>query len=325
MLKNPLNYGKNMFAGDTKTQIWARDALPILVQRAQDRRTITFSELTKALGLQGGYYNLKMGDVFRHIETTLAQLERRDDWEGEIPHITSIVLRTDGTCSPNMCVAFTGDSQTQPSAKQLQTELDYSFDYKGWDAVLTALSLSNAQIKKTILLVSDEAMPNDYHDEVPDRLLSLFTSPVIRWDNIVYPDFVGEDVPIENIGKFGEPIPRCTAFAFRADWQDVNIDLEVAYVKMNDKTETEVSLVGLYSEHSSKYPPQIKIMFDGTFWEELPVMTHKTFRFYIENLGMYVTMLAIPDLGDKYNTKIELSTANFKEWCPIMASQLAKL
>ena len=36
MFKNPLDSGRNMFAGDTKTQIWARDALPILVQRAQD-------------------------------------------------------------------------------------------------------------------------------------------------------------------------------------------------------------------------------------------------------------------------------------------------
>ena len=69
MFKNPLNYGKNMFAGDTATQRWARKALPILVQRAQDRRTITFSQLTEALKLPGGYYNLKMGHVFRHIET----------------------------------------------------------------------------------------------------------------------------------------------------------------------------------------------------------------------------------------------------------------
>ena len=74
--------GKNMFAGNTKTQAWARDALPILVQRAQERRTITFSELTNELGLPGGYYNLLMGDVFRHIVKTLAQLERTDDWEG---------------------------------------------------------------------------------------------------------------------------------------------------------------------------------------------------------------------------------------------------
>ena len=55
------------------------------------------------------------------------------------------------------------------------------------------------------------------------------------------------------------------------------------------------------------------------------MMTHETFRFYIENLGMYVTMLAIPDLGEKYNTKISLSTAGFEEWCSIMDSELAKL
>ena len=182
-------------------------------------------------------------------------------------------------------------------------------------------------IRKTILLVSDEAMPNAPHDEVPDRLLSLFTSPVIEKGNIVYPDFVGEDVdvPIDSIGEFRDPIPRCTAFAFRSDWQDVNNDLEIAYFKNNDTPERIVSLIGMYSEHSSKYPPPIKSLFDDTFWEKLPVMTHETFQFYMENLGMYVAMLAIPDLADKYNTKIGLSTAGFKEWCSIMDSELAKL
>lgn len=142
MFRNPLNNGRNMFAGDTKTQVWARRALPILVQRAQDRRTITFKELREALGLPGvGYYNLLMRHVCRHIQTTLAQLERRNDWEGEIPHITSIVMKTNGECSPNMCAALTGDSQIQPSATQLQSQLDWSFDYEKWDAVLAALSL----------------------------------------------------------------------------------------------------------------------------------------------------------------------------------------
>jgi hypothetical protein len=183
------------------------------------------------------------------------------------------------------------------------------------------------KVLNTILLVSDEAMPNDLHDEVPSRLLSLFKSPVIGRDDIVYPDFVGEDVdvPLDSIGEFRDPIPRCTAFAFRSDWQDVDNDLEIAYVKNNDTPERIVSLIGMYSEHSSIYPSLIKSLFDDTFWEELPVMTHETFRFYMENLGMYVAMLAIPDLGEKYNTKISLSTAGFKEWCSIMDSELAKL
>ena len=146
-LKNRLDIvgGKNMFEGNTKTQVWARAAFPILMQRAQDRRTIKFKELTEALGLPGGYYNLLMGDVFRHISTTLAQLERTDDWEGEIPHITSIVLTENGECSRNMCKALTGDANRQPSEEQLQAELDCSFCYEEWDAVLTALSLPQAR------------------------------------------------------------------------------------------------------------------------------------------------------------------------------------
>ena len=145
-LRNRLDIvgGKNMFAGDTKTQVWARHALPILVQRAQERRPIDFSELTKKLGLPVIGYARKMSDVCRHIIKTLAQLEKEDDWEGErpIPHITSIVLKTNGKCSPNMCKALTGDKRKQPSEQQLQTELNCSFDYERWDAVLIALSLS---------------------------------------------------------------------------------------------------------------------------------------------------------------------------------------
>ena len=137
--------GKNMFADNTATQIWARDVLPILVRRAQARRTIKFSELTHALGLSGGYYNLLMGDVFRHISTTLVELEQADDWDGgQIPHITSIVLNARGECSRNMCESLTGDSAQQPSPERLQAELNCSFNYEKWDAVLAALGLPEA-------------------------------------------------------------------------------------------------------------------------------------------------------------------------------------
>ena len=185
--------------------------------------------------------------------------------------------------------------------------------------------MDEKKVLNTILLVSDEAMPNDLHDEVPDRLQSLFTSPVIEKDLNGYPGFVGKDVPIEKIGVFRDPIPNCTAFAFRSDWQDDSSDLEIAYYKMNDPNKRIVSLIGMYSEDSPKYPSPIKSLFEDTFWDKLPVLTHETFRFYIENLGMYVTIFAIPDLADKYKTRIGLSTAGFEEWCSIMASDLDRL
>ena len=183
------------------------------------------------------------------------------------------------------------------------------------------------KVLNTILLVSDEAMPNDLHDEVPSRLLSLFTSPVIGKGNLSTLILLKKMLMSQLTVSVNLEIRFLDALRSRSDqdWQDVNNDLEIAYVKNNDTPERIVSLIGMYSEHSSKYPSPIKSLFDDTFWEELPVMTHETFRFYMENLGMYVAMLAIPDLADKYNTKIGLSTAGFEEWCPIMASELAKL
>ena len=142
-IRNRLNIegGRDMFAGGTKTQRWARDALKILVERAQDRRkrTITFSELTEALGLPVRGYARQMSNVCRHIIKTLAKLESCDDWEGEIPHITSIVTDRNGEWSSNMWEALTGDPDRRPTREQRQTELDCSFCYENWDAVLAAL------------------------------------------------------------------------------------------------------------------------------------------------------------------------------------------
>ena len=180
-------------------------------------------------------------------------------------------------------------------------------------------------IKKTVLLISDDTMPDDTFNEIPARLLSLFTSPVIYRDDITYPDFVGEGTSIEEIGEFTRPIQGCTVFAFRSDWQDIDTALEVAYIKENHTDNQGISLIGMYSEDSPEYPDFVKGVFERTPWEQLPVLTHETFRFYIDNLGMYVTMQAIPYLGVKYHTKIGLSTHGYEEWCPTMNSVLDTL
>ena len=144
MLKNSLSDGNrrfNMFDGDTDTQVWARDALPVLVKRVQKRKTIEFSELTKALGLQGPFYKVLMGKVCAHISTTLAELKQRENWNGEIPRITTIVLKKGNKSSPHICELFTGDKTKQPSVEQLHAELENIFNYTKWNAVLDTLSL----------------------------------------------------------------------------------------------------------------------------------------------------------------------------------------
>ena len=134
-----------MFVSDIKTQIWARETLPIFVQRAQERRIIRFKELTNELGLPWRGNIRQMGHVCRHIVKTLAALETEDDWEGEILLITSIVLKANGEFPTNMCKVLTRDYYKQPSPERLQIELNCSFDHEEWDAVLATLSLPNAR------------------------------------------------------------------------------------------------------------------------------------------------------------------------------------
>ena len=86
-----------------------------------------------------------MGKVCAHISTTLAELEDQENWEGEIPRITTIVLKKGKKCSPHICGLFTGERTKQPSAEQLNAELDYIFSWQKWDAVLDALSLPAAE------------------------------------------------------------------------------------------------------------------------------------------------------------------------------------
>ena len=138
-LKNSLDIGRNMFAGEMDTQVWARKALPKLVQRAKEQRTIKNTELSQKWGRSPGSY---MRYVLGSIVTTLAELEQADDWVGgQIPHITSIVLNAKGKCSAPMCELLTGAPTQQPSRERLNAELDCSFNYEHWDTVLAALSL----------------------------------------------------------------------------------------------------------------------------------------------------------------------------------------
>ena len=114
---------------------------------AHEPRTTTFSELTGELELPVRGYARKVSDVCKHIIKTLAELELRDDWkEGEIPHITSIVLKENGKFPKNMCKVLTGNYDTQSSCEQRQTEFNCSYNYENWDAVLDALYGPNARI-----------------------------------------------------------------------------------------------------------------------------------------------------------------------------------
>lgn len=129
---------RNMF-GNLKTQSWAREAFPILVNRAQKKQIITFRELAKDhFGVRG--YQI-FGMVCGMISTTLCELE--EEWsKGHIPRITNIVVRTDGNASRYVSNALTGDRGTPPEVNAYREyQLKPIWKYKNWDIVKTALDL----------------------------------------------------------------------------------------------------------------------------------------------------------------------------------------
>lgn len=127
--------GKRDIFGDLITQKRGLLALPILVLRAQEHRTITFQELGKALGFSNYW---RMGPILGCINTTHYDLERRSDWEsGDIPCITTIVLTKAGRPSKWMRRHLGPDADTPISWEDYQLHhIEPVFEYLHWDKVM---------------------------------------------------------------------------------------------------------------------------------------------------------------------------------------------
>ena len=127
--------GKRDIFGDLITQKRGLLALPILVLRAQERRTITFQELGNALGFSNYW---RLGTVLDRINTTHYNLERRTDWEyGDIPCITTIVITKAGRPSDWMRRKLGPDADTPISWEDYKIHhIDPVFEYPHWDKVI---------------------------------------------------------------------------------------------------------------------------------------------------------------------------------------------
>lgn len=127
--------GKHDIFGDLITQKRGLLALPILVLRAQERRTITFQELGDAIGCVNYW---RMGGILGCINTTHYGLERKVDWEyGDIPCITTIVITKEGLPSDWMREQLAADSDTPISWEDYKiNHIDPVFEYLHWDKVM---------------------------------------------------------------------------------------------------------------------------------------------------------------------------------------------
>ena len=126
---------QDMF-GDLTTQKWARDALPVIIERAKARKIIRYKELQLAIRATTPR---KMGDVCDFISTTLYHLEHNSEI-GHIPRLTNIVVKTDGKPGDWMCEQITGSREVAPPLEQYMEKYARPiFEYQRWDAVLESL------------------------------------------------------------------------------------------------------------------------------------------------------------------------------------------
>ncbi len=129
---------RTMF-GKLKTQVWARKAFPILVNRAQNDQTITFKELAEDHFGVRGY--MIFGSVCGIISATLYELEK--EWnKGHIPRITNIVVRSDGNASRYVSNILTGARDIPPEVSEyVEIQLKPIWEYQHWEVVKMALKL----------------------------------------------------------------------------------------------------------------------------------------------------------------------------------------
>lgn len=141
MTKLENTQGKYNMFGDLKTQKWAKEALPKLVTLAHEQKTITYKEMTETWFHTNCYRN--MGKVCANISATLYELEHSQEWKfGEIPRITTIVIRTNGKPGAWVCEKITGDRNIAPPEDEYyEHHLLPTYEYQHWNEVLEALEL----------------------------------------------------------------------------------------------------------------------------------------------------------------------------------------
>ncbi len=127
--------------GPRISQERAQTMLPMLIDRARQRKTITYGELANHFNIS---FAMPIMSVVICTTGTLYLLERNQlpqaqfTWKhGKIPRIANMVTRAGG--KPAGFVAQQLENQKPPVG--FQTLLDEIFDYKRWDGVLKALGL----------------------------------------------------------------------------------------------------------------------------------------------------------------------------------------
>ena len=112
--------------GDEDHQEVAREALPLLIEKAKARETINYSDLAHKIEISAFEY--PMPQMLSSIVTTLYELGQ--EWEEDIPYITALVVK-----------ASTGYPSFPPNTSNEVFDMEFEriYGYRKWDAVLRTL------------------------------------------------------------------------------------------------------------------------------------------------------------------------------------------
>ena len=150
--------------GDRWSDITARQAIPILVECARNRQTITYKELDRRLreahperGASGMLtkYGYPLGRIsFACEDIRRASIENEDPaGHEEMPPLTAIVVRADtempGDGFPLLVKRFFDDVPDTPKRKNLDAQIEFTmeriYDYEGWDFLVDLAAASESE------------------------------------------------------------------------------------------------------------------------------------------------------------------------------------
>ena len=175
--------------GDELHQEIAREVLPLLIEKAKARETITYGDLAYKFEIDA--YGAPMSPMLGSIVTTLYELGQ--EWQEEIPHLTALVVKS-GTGYPSF----------PPSTPRevFDGEFERIYNYPKWDAVLkTLLSDENSVETAKTVEVDEVAILTKSVRRWKRVAVALALAFVITLAALVWPKPIGEIVFITRTGR----------------------------------------------------------------------------------------------------------------------------
>ena len=127
----------NMFDDRCKYQERARDAFPILIEKAkQGGEPIRYGDLAKAIGVEGGFAALNMHRVLGSISATLCWYQKTTGENLYKRRLSMVVVKQHNRLASWVVDDLRKLLGREPSFTDYESEvLSHIFSYKRWDAV----------------------------------------------------------------------------------------------------------------------------------------------------------------------------------------------